>query len=69
MGKPGRDKQAKNQGAWSKEEDQKLIDYIRKHGEGCWSYLPQAAGFSFYYIKLVFELFKFINYLVSLVLF
>lgn len=69
MRKPCCDKQDTNKGAWSKEEDQKLIDYIRKHGEGCWSYLPQAAGFSFYYIKLVFELFKFINYLVSLVLF
>ncbi|XP_054786864.1 myb-related protein 308-like [Prosopis cineraria] len=30
--------------SWSKEEDQKLIDYIQKHGEGCWPSLPQAAG-------------------------
>jgi myb proto-oncogene protein len=47
MRKPCCDKQDTNKGAWSKEEDQKLIDYIRKHGEGCWRSLPQAAGFSF----------------------
>ncbi|CAK8577451.1 unnamed protein product [Lathyrus sativus] len=34
----------KNKGTWSQEEDQKLIDYINKHGEVCWSTLPQAAG-------------------------
>ncbi|KAK3440582.1 transcription factor MYB3 [Eucalyptus grandis] len=33
-----------NKGAWTKQEDQKLIDYIHKHGEGCWRSLPQAAG-------------------------
>nr|QLF96268.1 R2R3-myeloblastosis protein [Morus alba] len=33
-----------NKGAWSKQEDQKLIDYIHKHGEGCWRSLPKAAG-------------------------
>nr|URY18846.1 MYB protein [Zanthoxylum bungeanum] len=44
MRKPCCDKQDTNKGAWSKQEDQKLIDYIRKHGEGCWPTLPQAAG-------------------------
>ncbi|KAK4490052.1 hypothetical protein RD792_000706 [Penstemon davidsonii] len=33
-----------NKGAWTKEEDQRLINYIRNHGEGCWRSLPQAAG-------------------------
>ncbi|CAL9161123.1 unnamed protein product, partial [Musa hybrid cultivar] len=33
-----------NKGAWTKEEDQKLISYIRTHGEGCWRSLPKAAG-------------------------
>ncbi|WOL11141.1 Myb-related protein 308 [Canna indica] len=33
-----------NKGAWTKEEDQKLISYIRAHGEGCWRSLPKAAG-------------------------
>ncbi|XP_010535219.1 PREDICTED: transcription factor MYB3 [Tarenaya hassleriana] len=33
-----------NKGAWTKEEDQLLIDYIRRHGEGCWRSLPKSAG-------------------------
>ncbi|XP_057469419.1 myb-related protein 330-like [Actinidia eriantha] len=33
-----------NKGAWTKEEDQRLINYIRSHGEGCWRSLPKAAG-------------------------
>ncbi|KAI3460679.1 hypothetical protein Pfo_017342 [Paulownia fortunei] len=33
-----------NKGAWTKEEDQRLINYIRAHGEGSWRSLPKAAG-------------------------
>ncbi|XP_076945278.1 myb-related protein 308-like [Bidens hawaiensis] len=33
-----------NKGAWTKEEDDRLIAYIRAHGEGCWRSLPRAAG-------------------------
>nr|ACM62749.1 MYB1 [Garcinia mangostana] len=44
MRRPCCDKQGNNKGAWSKQEDQKLIDYIRAHGEGCWRSLPKAAG-------------------------
>ncbi|XP_030515061.2 myb-related protein 308-like [Rhodamnia argentea] len=33
-----------NKGAWTKEEDDKLVAYIRAHGEGCWRSLPKAAG-------------------------
>ncbi|KAJ8560201.1 hypothetical protein K7X08_004259 [Anisodus acutangulus] len=33
-----------NKGAWTKQEDQRLINYIRAHGEGCWRSLPKAAG-------------------------
>ncbi|KAL9308395.1 Transcription factor MYB32 [Arabidopsis thaliana] len=33
-----------NKGAWTKEEDQRLIDYIRNHGEGSWRSLPKSAG-------------------------
>ncbi|WCJ44256.1 MYB-like transcription factor 4 [Euphorbia peplus] len=33
-----------NKGAWTKDEDQRLIDYIRLHGEGCWRSLPKSAG-------------------------
>ncbi|KAL9261842.1 Transcription repressor MYB4-like protein [Drosera capensis] len=43
MRKPRCDKQETNR-AWSKQEDQKLIDYIRQHGEGCWRAIPEAAG-------------------------
>ncbi|KAK8481504.1 hypothetical protein V6N13_037646 [Hibiscus sabdariffa] len=31
-------------GAWNAEEDQKLISYIEKHGEGGWRSLPLKAG-------------------------
>ncbi|XP_061367880.1 myb-related protein 308-like [Gastrolobium bilobum] len=44
MRKPCCDKENTNKGAWSKQEDQKLIDYIRAHGEGCWRSIPKAAG-------------------------
>ncbi|KAF0888418.1 hypothetical protein E2562_014234 [Oryza meyeriana var. granulata] len=33
-----------NKGAWTKEEDQRLIAYIKAHGEGCWRSLPKGAG-------------------------
>uniref|UniRef100_A0A2N9EYM1 Uncharacterized protein n=1 Tax=Fagus sylvatica TaxID=28930 RepID=A0A2N9EYM1_FAGSY len=31
-------------GPWTAEEDQKLIDYIQKHGHGRWRTLPKNAG-------------------------
>ncbi|XP_008806886.3 MYB-like transcription factor EOBI [Phoenix dactylifera] len=31
-------------GLWSPEEDQKLRDYILKHGHSCWSAVPVKAG-------------------------
>ncbi|XP_042411739.1 myb-related protein 308-like [Zingiber officinale] len=33
-----------NKGAWTKEEDQLLVSYIKSHGKGCWRSLPKAAG-------------------------
>ncbi|KAH7445980.1 hypothetical protein KP509_01G031100 [Ceratopteris richardii] len=33
-----------NRGAWTREEDTKLIEYIAAHGEGNWRTLPKAAG-------------------------
>lgn len=39
------DKAHTNKGAWTKEEDQLLISYIKAHGEGCWRSLPKAAGY------------------------
>ncbi|KAE9587355.1 hypothetical protein Lal_00004387 [Lupinus albus] len=38
------EKEHTNKGAWTKEEDQRLINYIKIHGEGCWRSLPKAAG-------------------------
>ncbi|KAI7728512.1 hypothetical protein M8C21_029045, partial [Ambrosia artemisiifolia] len=38
------EKEHTNKGAWTKEEDDRLISYIRAHGEGCWRSLPKAAG-------------------------
>ncbi|XP_051114575.1 MYB-like transcription factor 4 isoform X2 [Andrographis paniculata] len=35
---------AMKKGAWTPEEDQKLIDYIDKHGHGSWQLLPKKAG-------------------------
>ncbi|KAH6759941.1 myb domain protein 3 [Perilla frutescens var. frutescens] len=31
-------------GSWTKQEDDKLVDYINTHGLGNWSILPKAAG-------------------------
>lgn len=31
-------------GPWTPEEDQKLIDYIQRHGHGSWRALPKRAG-------------------------
>jgi len=31
-------------GLWSPEEDNKLRNYILKHGHGCWSSVPIKAG-------------------------
>ncbi|KAE8725409.1 Transcription repressor MYB6 [Hibiscus syriacus] len=38
------EKEHTNKGAWTKEEDEQLINYIKLHGEGCWRSLPKAAG-------------------------
>ncbi|MQM22020.1 hypothetical protein Taro_055067 [Colocasia esculenta] len=44
MRKPCCEDEHINKGAWSKQEDEKLINYIRTHGECCWSSIPKAAG-------------------------
>ncbi|KAL7221618.1 hypothetical protein ACSBR1_023551 [Camellia fascicularis] len=44
MRKPCCDKKETHKGAWTKQEDQKLIHYIHTHGEGSWRTLPMAAG-------------------------
>lgn len=39
------DKNGLKKGPWTAEEDQKLMDYIQKHGHGKWRTLPKNAGF------------------------
>lgn len=36
-------------GAWTQEEDHKLIAYVERHGEGGWRTLPDKAGIPFYF--------------------
>ncbi|KAK7362961.1 hypothetical protein VNO77_05086 [Canavalia gladiata] len=38
------DKNGLKKGPWTPEEDQKLMDYIQKHGCGNWRILPKNAG-------------------------
>ncbi|KAK0579345.1 hypothetical protein LWI29_024913 [Acer saccharum] len=38
------DKNGLKKGPWTPEEDQKLTDYIQKHGYGNWRTLPKNAG-------------------------
>ncbi|KAJ0263526.1 Transcription factor MYB102 [Hirschfeldia incana] len=41
---PCREKDGLKKGPWTSEEDQKLIEYIKKHGYGNWRILPKNAG-------------------------
>ncbi|CAH8360649.1 unnamed protein product [Eruca vesicaria subsp. sativa] len=38
------EKNGLKKGPWTSEEDQKLLDYIHKHGYGNWRILPKNAG-------------------------
>ncbi|XP_038882871.1 transcription factor MYB41-like [Benincasa hispida] len=38
------EKEGLKKGPWTPEEDQKLVDYIHKHGYGNWRTLPKNAG-------------------------
>lgn len=40
------DKNGLKKGPWTPEEDQKLMNYIQKHGHGSWRTLPKNAGLS-----------------------
>ncbi|QCE15206.1 phospholipid-translocating ATPase [Vigna unguiculata] len=41
-------KQKLRKGLWSPVEDEKLLDYITKHGHGCWSSVPKLICYFFY---------------------
>ncbi|OAY67641.1 Transcription factor MYB39, partial [Ananas comosus] len=38
------DEHGLKKGPWTPEEDQKLVDFIQKHGHGSWRALPKLAG-------------------------
>nr|AGN52097.1 MYB-related transcription factor [Salvia miltiorrhiza]AGN52207.1 MYB-related transcription factor [Salvia miltiorrhiza] len=38
------DKKGLKKGPWTPEEDEKLVEYIKKHGQGSWRSLPKLAG-------------------------
>lgn len=38
------EKNGLKRGPWTPEEDQKLVEYIRKNGQGNWRTLPKNAG-------------------------
>jgi myb proto-oncogene protein len=38
------DKSGVKKGPWTPEEDEKLVAYIKKHGQGNWRTLPKNAG-------------------------
>ncbi|KAJ4799659.1 Transcription factor MYB39 [Rhynchospora pubera] len=38
------DENGLKKGPWTPEEDQRLVDYITKHGHGSWRTLPKLAG-------------------------
>ena len=38
------DAEGLRKGAWTAEEDKKLLAYIQEHGEGGWRFLPDKAG-------------------------
>lgn len=40
-------------GAWTPEEDQKLLSYLNRHGEGGWRTLPEKAGTYIYLIIFI----------------
>ncbi|KAJ4808172.1 MYB family protein [Rhynchospora pubera] len=44
MRRPCCEKRGMNKGAWSKQEDQRLTEYVRTQGEGRWGSVPKAAG-------------------------
>lgn len=46
------DKDGLKKGPWTAEEDQKLIDYIQKHGHGRWRILPKNAGVYLFFIRI-----------------
>jgi len=61
------DKNGLKKGPWTTEEDQKLVDYIQKHGYGNWRVLPKNAGMSCFVTKRNIIKFTFLPFVVHFV--
>jgi transcription factor MYB, plant len=44
MRKPFCEKNGMKKGAWSEQEDQRLTEYVKTHGERRWGSVPKEAG-------------------------
>ncbi|GJN31744.1 hypothetical protein PR202_gb20180 [Eleusine coracana subsp. coracana] len=64
--KPCCPKEGLNRGAWTAMEDDILVSYIRKHGEGRWGTLPKRAAPLFQFSALALEDDAFVGSAVSL---
>lgn len=55
-------------GAWTQEEDQKLIAHVQLHGEGGWRTLPDKAGMYFFFFNYNFFISFSLHYTVLLII-
>jgi len=77
MGKaPCCEKHGVKRGAWTPEEDQTLVDYIKENGHGSWRTLPKHAGalshhffFSYFFYHSLFPYFCKVGVLLCILFF
>lgn len=61
-----------NRGAWTAEEDHKLVEYVKCHGDKNWRVLPAKAGNQVFTILLllllvqIFKQYKEVNWIVCI---
>lgn len=44
---PNSDDSGLKKGPWTPDEDEKLVNYVQKHGHSSWRALPKLAGTAF----------------------
>lgn len=57
---PSSDESGLKKGPWTPEEDQKLVQYIQKHGHGSWRALPKLAGLFYMIVSMLLHTNNFI---------